>query len=124
MRGADAGPLSHLNALPALWVRLTYDQGALDAASDLIRGWTAEQRDGLRRAAARDGLAGAYDGLRLRDLAAEVLGLAEAGLAARGRLAGARTRPAFLRCCASGWSAARRWPTTCWRNTAASGRAT
>ena len=96
MRGADGGPLSHLIDLPALWVGLTYDQGALDAASDLIRGWTAEQREGLRRAAARDGLAGAYDGLRLRDLAAEVLGLAEAGLAARGQLAGGADETGFL----------------------------
>ena len=37
---------------------------------------------GLRRAAARDGLAGEHDGIRLNDLAAEVLTLAEAGLAA------------------------------------------
>lgn len=96
MRGADAGPLSHLNALPALWVGLTYDQGALDGASDLIRGWTAEQRDGLRRAAARDGLAGEYGGLRLRDLAAEVLALAEAGLAARGQLMGGADETGFL----------------------------
>lgn len=96
MRGADGGPLSHLNALPALWVGLTYDQGALDAAADLIRGWSADQREGLRRAAARDGLAGEYDGLRLRDLAAEVLALAEAGLAARNRLAGGADETAFL----------------------------
>ena len=86
MRGADCGPLSHLNALPALWVGLTYDQGALDAATELTRGWTHEQREGLRRAAARDGLAGEFEGLKLRDLAAEALVLAEAGLAARGHL--------------------------------------
>ena len=96
MRGADGGPLSHLNALPALWVGLTYDQGALDAASDLVRNWTAEQREGLRRAAARDGLAGEYDGLRLRDLATEALALAGAGLAARGRLAGGADESGFL----------------------------
>ena len=53
MRGADCGPLSHLSALPALWVGLTYDQGALDAATELTRGWTHETREGLRRAAAR-----------------------------------------------------------------------
>ena len=86
MRGADGGPWRRLCALPALWVGLTYDQGALDAATELTRGWTHEQREGLRRAAARDGLAGEFEGLRLRDLAAEALVLAEAGLAARARL--------------------------------------
>lgn len=84
MRGADSGPQAHLDALPALWTGLLYDQGALDAATELTRGWTDDMRDGLRRAAGRDGLAGAHDGLSLRDLAAEVLTLAEAGLAARG----------------------------------------
>ncbi|KGJ17397.1 glutamate--cysteine ligase [Paracoccus sanguinis] len=85
MRGADCGPLSHLCALPALWVGLCYDQAALDGATELTRGWTHETREGLRRAAARDGLAGEHDGLRLNDLAREVLALAEAGLAARAR---------------------------------------
>ncbi|MEM7686122.1 MAG: glutamate--cysteine ligase, partial [Pseudomonadota bacterium] len=32
MRGADGGPWRRLCALPALWVGLLYDQGALDAA--------------------------------------------------------------------------------------------
>lgn len=85
MRGADCGPLSHLSALPALWVGLTYDQGALDDATELTRGWTHDTREGLRRAAARDGLSGEHDGIRLNDLAGEVLTLAEAGLAARAR---------------------------------------
>ena len=62
MRGADCGPLSHLTALPALWVGLTYDQQALDAAWDLAKNWTHETREGLRYAAAKDGLAGAHDG--------------------------------------------------------------
>ena len=57
MLGADGGPWRRLCALPALWVGLLYDQGALDAAWDLIKGWDHETREGLRRAAARDGLA-------------------------------------------------------------------
>src|SRR5437016_5236040 len=35
MRGADSGPLPALNALPAFWVGLLYDQTALDAAWDV-----------------------------------------------------------------------------------------
>ena len=83
MRGADGGPWRRLCALPALWVGLTYDQGALDAAWDLVKGWDAETREGLRRAAARDALAGEAGGVRLHDLAREVLAIAEAGLSAR-----------------------------------------
>ncbi|HRO14601.1 MAG TPA: glutamate--cysteine ligase [Paracoccus sp. (in: a-proteobacteria)] len=85
MRGADAGDRAHLLALPALWVGLTYDQGTLDAAWDLVKGWDDDTREGLRRAAARDALAGEANGIHLRDLAAQVVDLASAGLAARAR---------------------------------------
>jgi glutamate--cysteine ligase len=88
MRGADAGDRAHLVALPALWVGLTYDASALDAATDLIRGWDDDTREGLRRAAARDGLAGEANGIRLRDLAAQAVQIARAGLAARAREGG------------------------------------
>ncbi len=88
MRGADAGDRAHLVALPALWVGLTYDQSALDAASDLVRGWDDDTREGLRRAAARDGLAGEANGIRLRDLAAQAVQIARSGLAARARKGG------------------------------------
>ncbi|MDO5605259.1 MAG: glutamate-cysteine ligase family protein, partial [Paracoccus sp. (in: a-proteobacteria)] len=83
MRGADGGPWRRLCALPALWVGLCYDQSSLDAAWDLVKGWDAETREGLRRAAARDGLQGEAGGLRLHDLAREAVAIAEAGLAAR-----------------------------------------
>ncbi|MBD9525535.1 glutamate--cysteine ligase [Paracoccus sp. PAR01] len=86
MRGADGGPWRRLCALPALWVGLIYDQNALDAAWDLCRGWSAEQRDGLRVAAARQGLQGEFDGLRLHDIARDVLEIAEFGLKARARV--------------------------------------
>lgn len=85
MRGADGGPWRRLCALPALWVGLIYDQGALDAATDLIKGWTAEQREGLRRAAGKDALQGEFDGLKLHDIAREVLEIAETGLKARAK---------------------------------------
>ncbi|SMO58430.1 glutamate--cysteine ligase [Paracoccus laeviglucosivorans] len=85
MRGADGGPWRRLCALPALWVGLIYDQSALDAAWDLCKGWTHEQRNGLRVAAARQGLQGEYDGLRLHDIARDVLEIAEHGLKNRAR---------------------------------------
>ncbi len=85
MRGADGGPWRRLCALPAYWVGLTYDQGALDAAWDLAKGFTAEQREALRVAASVDGLQAKVDGISMHDLARETLEIAEAGLRARAR---------------------------------------
>jgi glutamate--cysteine ligase len=83
MRGADGGPWRRLCALPALWVGLIYDQGALDAAWDLAKGLDAETRQGLRVAASVAGLQGEAGGVRLLDLAREAVAIAEAGLKAR-----------------------------------------
>ena len=85
MRGADAGPRAHLCALPAFWVGLMYDQGALDAAWDLVKGLDAETRQGLRVAASVSALAGEAGGVRLRDLAREAVAISEAGLKVRAR---------------------------------------
>ena len=48
MRGADSGPWRRLPALPAFWVGLLYDDDSLDAAWDLVKDWTAEERQKLR----------------------------------------------------------------------------
>jgi glutamate--cysteine ligase len=86
MRGADAGSRASIPALPAFWVGLLYDAGALDAASRLVADWTAEERQGLRDTAPRLGLATPFRGRTLRDVAAEVLAIARSGLKARARL--------------------------------------
>ncbi len=87
MRGADGGPWNRICALPALWVGLLYDQGALDAAWDLVRGWDMEGRETLRREVPRLGLDAALPGGgTLRDIAGEVLAIARSGLNARARL--------------------------------------
>lgn len=83
MRGADGGPWSRLCALPALWVGLLYDGSALDAAWDLVRDWTTEERAALRRDVPRLGLATPFRGGTLRDVALKVLAIARQGLAAR-----------------------------------------
>ncbi|MDU8913657.1 glutamate--cysteine ligase [Aestuariicoccus sp. MJ-SS9] len=85
MRGADGGPWRRLCALPAFWVGLTYDQGALDAAWDLVKGWDAETRDALRVAASVDGLQARVGDLNMHDLAREAVAIADAGLKARAR---------------------------------------
>jgi glutamate--cysteine ligase len=84
MRGADAGSQEMLNALPAFWVGLMYDGGALDAAWDIVKDWDVATREGLRVAASVSALAGEAEGVKLRELAMQVLALSEAGLRARG----------------------------------------
>ncbi len=85
MRGADGGPWRRLCALPALWVGLLYDQAALDAAWDLCRGWTAEERETLRIDASVKGLEAVIGGRTMRELASEVLAISKSGLVARAR---------------------------------------
>jgi glutamate--cysteine ligase len=93
MRGADGGPWRRLCALPALWVGLLYHRPSLDAAWDLVKDWTAEDRDRLRHDAAKDGLRAVVRGRGLNDLAREVLVIAQAGLAARARPGAGGTIP-------------------------------
>ncbi|NQX95398.1 MAG: glutamate--cysteine ligase, partial [Erythrobacter sp.] len=90
MRGADGGPWSRICALPALWVGLLYDQGALDAAWDLVKDWSMEEREQLRNEAPSLGLKTRIPGGRtMQDLGKEALAIARSGLAARARLNGA-----------------------------------
>lgn len=87
MRGADGGPWSRICALPAFWVGLLYDQTALDAAWDLVKNWTMEEREALRNAVPKEALDAAIPGGgKLQDLAKEVLAIARAGLNSRARL--------------------------------------
>jgi glutamate--cysteine ligase len=86
MRGADGGSQAQICALPAFWVGLLYDAGALDAAWDLVKHWSIDEREGLRGAVPRLGLqAAAPYGGTLREFGAEVLAIARAGLTARNR---------------------------------------
>jgi glutamate--cysteine ligase len=87
MRGADGGPWSRICALPAFWVGLLYDQGALDAAWDLVKDWSMDEREALRSAVPKLALdAPLPGGGRLHDIAREILAIARRGLAARGQL--------------------------------------
>jgi glutamate--cysteine ligase len=85
MRGADGGPWRRLCALPAYWVGLMYDSGALDAAWDIAKDWDVETREALRVAASEQGLAAEVNGIKMIDLARETVLIAEQGLTARGK---------------------------------------
>ena len=97
MRGADSGPWRRLCALPALWVGLLYHQPSLDAAWELVKHWTAEERQKLRDDVPKLALAATIRGRTVREIAAETLLLARKGLEARNRQGcKGKTEAAFL----------------------------
>ncbi len=83
MRGADGGPWRRLPAFAAFWVGLLYDDAALDAAWDLVKDWTAEERQKLRDQVPRQGFKAQIRQWSVLNLAKETLKLAEQGLAQR-----------------------------------------
>ena len=85
MRGADGGPWERLCALPALWVGLLYDSEALNAAWELVKDWSGEERSALRRDVPRLALATPFRNRSVRELALEVLAISSAGLRRRAR---------------------------------------
>jgi glutamate--cysteine ligase len=86
MRGADAGPTRRLAALPAFWVGLLYDDAALDACWQMVRDWTAAERQALRDAVPTQGLKATIRGRSVLDIAKDCLALSRGGLGRRGRL--------------------------------------
>ncbi len=69
--------------MPALWSGILYDDSSLDAAWDLVKGWTAEERQKLRDDVPRLGLAAMLRGHTVLTLATEALKFARAGLVRR-----------------------------------------
>ncbi|WP_044559775.1 glutamate--cysteine ligase [Azospirillum sp. B4] len=88
MRGADGGPWRRLCALPALWVGLLYDTTALDAAWDMIKDWTEEERAQLRNNVPRLGLDTPFRNGTVLDLARHTVAISRIGLDGRARMAG------------------------------------
>jgi glutamate--cysteine ligase len=88
MRGADGGPWNRLCALPAFWVGLLYDDAALDAAWDLVKDFTLEERHALRDGVPKHALKLPFRRSTVRELAIEALKIAGHGLKRRARLNG------------------------------------
>jgi glutamate--cysteine ligase len=86
MRGADAGPWAELCALPALCAGVLYDSVSLDAALDLVKDWTEAERQALRDDVPRLALDASIAGRKVRDIAADMVALSEAGLKRRRHL--------------------------------------
>jgi glutamate--cysteine ligase len=86
MRGADGGPWNRLCALPAFWVGLLYDDESLDAAWDLVKDYSRDERHALRDGVPKQALKLPFRGGTVRDLAEEALKIAANGLKRRARL--------------------------------------
>jgi len=85
MRGADGGSWRRICGLPALWVGLYYDQVALDAAWDMVKDWSAEERQAMRDAVPTLAFKTPFRGRTVGDLAREMLEISSAGLRRRAR---------------------------------------
>jgi glutamate--cysteine ligase len=85
MRGADMGDEKSVTALSAFWTGLLYDDVSLEAAYELIEPWSNEEREYMRREVPRLGLETPHDRSNLYDVAAQAVGIAEAGLVRRDR---------------------------------------
>jgi glutamate--cysteine ligase len=86
MRGADGGPWNRLCALPAFWVGLLYDSTSLNAAWDLVRDFSREERNALRDGVPKHGLKLPFRNGSLRDIAVEALKISAHGLRRRARM--------------------------------------
>lgn len=85
MRGADGGLWRRICALPALWVGIYYDQNSLDAAWDMVKDWTAEERSAMREAVPKLGLRTPFRNTTVQALARHMLTISKAGLRLRGQ---------------------------------------
>ncbi|MTI43335.1 glutamate--cysteine ligase [Roseibium hamelinense] len=83
MRGADGGPWRRICALPALWVGLLYNQDVLDAAWELVKDWTQDERAALRARVPKDALQTPFRSGTVLDIAKEMLKLSQEGLKRR-----------------------------------------
>ena len=97
MRGADGGTWRRICGLPALWVGILYDQTALDAAWDMVKDWTCEERAMLRASVPSLAFRAPFRNRTVLDLAREMLAISQTGLRARASEdAGGMTEEGFL----------------------------
>ncbi len=86
MRGADGGRWRRICALSAFWVGLLYDTTALDAAWDLVKSWTAEERQQLRETVPRLAFDTPFRDTRVLEIAKDALRISRLGLRNRRRI--------------------------------------
>ncbi len=86
MRGADGGTGDWICALPALWTGLFYDQTSLDAAWDMVKGWSHDEHEYLRSNVPLRALATPFRNGTVLDVAKEMVALSAGGLKRRAML--------------------------------------
>lgn len=86
MRGADMGDAASVLALPALWVGLLYDAASLDGAWELVKDWTAEERQALRNEVPRTAIHTRFRNRTVAEIGDDILALACEGLERRAHL--------------------------------------
>jgi glutamate--cysteine ligase len=86
MRGADGGRWNGICSLPAYWVGLLYDGTALDAAYDLVKTWTEEERQSLRDSVPKTALRTPFRKTCVQEIALETMRITKAGLKARAKV--------------------------------------
>jgi glutamate--cysteine ligase len=97
MRGSDVSTRQRLSSLPAFWVGLFYDEKALDACWQIVKDWTADERQKLRDDVPKLGFAATIRGRTLLAIAAETLKLSRGGLSRRARMdAGGQDETLYL----------------------------
>ena len=85
MRGADGGRWRRICAVAAFWTGLLYEASSLDAAWDLVKPWTAPERQALRDSVPKLALQAPVHGSMALDIARQATAIARAGLAQRAR---------------------------------------
>jgi glutamate--cysteine ligase len=97
VRGADGGTWRRICGLPALWSGIFYDQTSLDAAWDLVKDWTAEERETLRASVPKLAFRTPFRNTTVLELAQRILEIASHGLRARAMLdSGGSSEDGFL----------------------------
>ena len=84
LRSADSQPPERMLALPALVKGIFYSSDCLDAAWDLVKGASFEERVVLYRDVTREALQARFHRIRVLELARELYAIAEAGLRSQG----------------------------------------
>jgi glutamate--cysteine ligase len=96
MRGADAGCVSHIAALSALWVGLLYDDQSLDEAYELISGWDVKTIQEIRAQVPKKGLKATSGTMNAGLFSKQMYRMAAEGLARRAEFRGIENESRFL----------------------------
>jgi glutamate--cysteine ligase len=96
MRGADAGCVSHIAALSALWVGLLYDDKSLEEACELISGWNVDTMKEIRAQVPKKGLNAKSGTMGAGFISKQMYRIALEGLARRSEFTGIENEGRFL----------------------------